>query len=592
MAVAARELGYAPETSEFEIRRRLMRRWQELDSIYSESWVNTHQNINDAMCPNRGEFSAFNANRGDRRDTEIVNNTAGEAGSKLAAAMDTGITSEAREWFTLSPEDPIDSENDGVREYCHTVQSILFALIARAGFYSPNRNLLEDLIYFAIGLMLIEEDPINVFRCRHVPVGRYRVGANAQGQVNTVAQQYTLTAQQMVAEFGEERVSVNCRNALGNDKLQTPFRVLHIIEERTRREYGKIDARNKPWRSCWLEIGMGAWSAATFGSGDYNVDGPSGSSLLLRESGYDEQPFICPRWNSIGEDAYGKDSPGWKTLGDTNGLQSLEQGGAKAIAKIIDPPMNQPAALANASLLPGALNPLPDNSTAKFEPAIRIEPMTIKVLGDEKRAYEQRIDRGFYGDVLFLLSRDDSVQPKTAEEIRGKMQERLLQLGGVFARYADEALKKFIARVFAMAQRAGRFPPPPPELLKSGKLRIDFQNPLVTAQKTIGFTAMQQLVSFGIGVAQAKVAGVDKLDGDEAMDTAAEMLGVKPNLLLSDDELAKRRAAAQQQQQAAATGAAMTQAAPAIKDLSNSDPEKLRQLVQQFGPAAAAQATA
>jgi hypothetical protein len=272
----------------------------------------------------------------------------------------------------------------------------------------------------------------------------------------------------------------------------------------------------------------------------------------------------------------------------------MEIGGATAIARIYDPPLNVPEDLKNASLVPGANNPIPSNSKAKIEPTVMIPPEAVTVGQSEKDRIERRINRGCYSDVLFLLSGDERAQPRTAEEIRGVKEERLLQLGGMFSRYSDEDLKRAIARFFAIGQRRGLFPPPPPELLrgaKAGVIRVEFQNPLVTAQKVLGFTAMKELVSFGIGVAQAKTAGVDKLDGDEAMDTAADMLGVKPNLLKSDDQLAQERQQAAQAAKAKAMGEAMTQAAPAIKDLSNADPEKLRELAGAFSPAAAAQVT-
>jgi hypothetical protein len=388
------------------------------------------------------------------------------------------------------------------------------------------------------------------------------------------------------------------RNALGLDVAsgarmsQAPFRVLHIIEERSVREYGKLDSRNKPWASTWVEIGPGMWGSGQPGADQLDSSYMGGSGGILRESGYDEQPFICPRWNSIGKDAYGKDSPGWKVLSDVKGLQAWEIGGAKALALILEPPMNQPADLADASLMPGAMNPLANNSTAKFEPSVVIPPQTVTVAEAQIQRFEQRIDRGCYGDVLFLLSRDQSAQKDTAEAIRGKKEERLLQLGGVGARYADEGLKPAVSRMFAMAQRAGKLPPPPQQLLRSGKVKIDFQNPLVTAQKTIQFTGIQQLISIGIAVAQARTAGADKLDGDEIMDSSADMLGTKPNLLKSDDQLAKERQANAAQQQAAAQGAAMTQAAPAIKALSDSNPENLQSMLSRLGPNAVAQGTA
>ena len=589
----ATTIGRGPE----DRRRYCWRLWSELDSIWRNKWLSTVQDIITYIQPNRGEFDQFDVNSGDRRDDAIVNNIASDSLDRLVAAMDMVMTSEAREWHTYSPEDPRDAENDGVREYCHTVQSIMFALIAKSGFYSANRNLIADVAGPGFGLMLIEPDPDTIFRFEHVPIGSYRLAADSRGRVDKVARQYTLTAEQMIEEFGEENVSIAVRNAMGamggeRRLAQAPFRVLHVIERRSVRDYGKMDSRNKPWASTWVEIGSGMWGAAGLGTGTLD-QGPFGSSGgILRESGYDEQPFIAPRWNSLGKDAYGKDSPGWKVLADVKGLQAWELGGAKSLALILDPPMNRPADLADASLMPGAMNPLTGNSQAKFEPSVVIPPQTVTVAMEKAQEFERRIDRGCYGDVLFLLSRDQSAQKDTAEAVRGKKEERLLQLGGVGARYADEGLKPAVSRMFAMAQRAGNLPRPPQQLLRRGKVKIDFQNPLVTAQKTIGFTAMGQLVSFGIATAQARTAGADKLDTDEMMDTAADMLGVKPNVLKSDDQLAQERQAAAAKQQAASQGAAMTQAAPAIKDLSNSDPEKLQSLLSRFGPAAAVQGTA
>src|SRR4051812_25168686 len=580
-----------------DLRRQCWRLWSELDAIWRERWLPTVEDIIHYIQPNRGEFTEQDVNRGDRRDTDVVNNVASDSMDRLVAAIDMVMTSEAREWHTYSPEDPLDAENDGVREYCHTVQSIMFSLIAKSGFYVANRNLIADVAGPGFGLMLIEPDADTVFSFEHVPIGSYRLAANSKGKVNKVARQYTLTAEQMVDEFGEENVSIPVRNAMGaavreQRMSQTPFQVLHLIEQRGQREYGRLDGRNKPWASTWVEIGAGTWG--TMMPGSQNLDaGPLGDSGgILRESGYDEQPFIAPRWNSLGKDAYGKDSPGWKVLGDVKGLQAWEMGAAKALALILDPPKNVPADLADASFMPGAMNPFTGNSSAKVEPSIIIDPKTVTVAAEMKREFEQRIDRGCYGDVLFLLSRDQNAQARTAEEIRGKKEERLLQLGGVGARYADEGLKPGISRMFNMAQRAGKFPIPPQQLLRRGRIKVVFQSPWVTAQKTSQFTGVQQLISLGIAVAQAKAAGADKLDGDEIMDSGADMLGTKPNLLKSDDKLTAERQAAQQQQQAAAAGSAMTQAAPAIKDLSNADPEKLRSLLSSLGPAAVAQGTA
>jgi hypothetical protein len=581
-----------PQSADEAKRKRYLKRWAELDSLYNVWWQRTHSQIIDYIQPNRGEFWQSDSNRGDRRDQLIIDNTAGDSARKLSAALDTGITSEAREWFQIAPEDPMDAENQGVREYCHTVQSILFAVISNSNFYKSWRNVLDDLVGPAIGLMEIEDDDDDVFRCTHVPIGSYRVAVDAKGRVNLTARRFTFTAAQMAEEFGEENCSRAVRDALTNETIQIKFQVLRIIEPRAQRQYGKKDALNKPWASVWLELGTGVSGTNTImGIGDINS--PMGPVGILRESGFDEQPFVCPRWNAVGMDAYGKDSPGWTALGDTKALQALQLEGAKTIAKIGTPPLNIPDEMRNASLLPDARNRVPAGANhAKVEPTIMIPTAAVTVMQAEKKEHRDRITRSFYGDVLFLISSGgESSQPATAEEIRAKRAEQLLQLGGVFSRISDEGLKIAIGRIFSIVQRRGLLPPPPPSLAKKGKLKLTFQNPLVTAQKTVELQGIQQLISVVTAGATAQKAGVDKIDYDELADTTADMLGVKPNILLSDEELQQRRQASAQQAQAQSQAAALQSSAGAVKQLSDANPDRLQQLAGMFGPNASAQAT-
>src|SRR3954451_6021855 len=117
-----------------ERRRQCWNLWSELDAIWRTKWLKKVMDIITFIQPNRGEFTEQDVNSGDTRDDAIVNNIASDSMDRLIAAIDMIMTSEAREWHTYSPEDPLDAENDGVREYCHTVQSIMFALIAKSGF--------------------------------------------------------------------------------------------------------------------------------------------------------------------------------------------------------------------------------------------------------------------------------------------------------------------------------------------------------------------------------------------------------------------------------------------------------------------------
>jgi hypothetical protein len=539
------------------------------------------------MQPNRGSFLPSDSNRGNRRDGEIVNDTAGDCLRKLAAAVDTGATSEAREFFTMGPEDPRLSESAGgagvsARGAVHPLRADRQVQLPPG---EPQRHRgpgrarhRADAHHGGRAPVL----PLHARADRPVPGGRRR---ERRGQHRPRLFQYT--AAQMAEEFGLEKLSLGAQSSIRNLNTQVPYQVLHIIEPRTQRQYGKIDAKNKPWSSTWLEIGIGAPTATTPGpSRPTRSRPPASARVRLRRAA-----VLLPALEPDRPGRLRQGQPRLDDLGDTKALQAMEIGSATAIARIYDPPLNVPEDLKNASLVPGAINPQPNDSRSKVEPTVMIPPEAVTVGQSERDRIERRINRGCYGDVLFLLSNDERTQPRTAEEIRGKKEERLLQLGGMFSRFADEHLRRRSGACSPSRSAAACLPLRRPSSCKTAASASTSRTRWWSRRRAIGYTAMKEILSLGIAVAQARAAGADKIDGDEVMDTGAEMLGVKPSILKSDEKLAQERQQAAKAAQAKAMGEAMTQAAPAIKDLSNSDPEQLRQLAGMFGPAAAAQAT-
>lgn len=578
-------------SDEKALREELVQLWAQLDAEYIEGeWCDNHRDIIDFIQPQRGQFWLTDTNRGRRGDTRVINNCAWDYGRKLAAAMDTGITSEAREWFVVGTENPQDAQDHGVREYCHEFQEALYAFISKAGWYAPNRNVYLDLIGPGTGLMLIESDDKNGARCTHVPVGSYRIAVDSAGEVNTVVRRFVYSAAQMAQEFGLEKCSQAVQKAVREKKAQAAkFTVLHVIRERQSYDPEKLDAKNKPWASYWLEIGAGQVTGQSL---LYQTNDPIGPSGLLRESGYDSCPFYCPRWDSVGLNAYGTDSPGWMTVGDVKALQDLELGEATLQALIMDPPMTEPDGLKDGSMTPGARIPIPSDAKVKYETAYEVPPAAVEVADKVIERYERRIARAMYSDILFLLSADQSAQKDTAEAIRGKKEERLLQLGGVFARVSRE-LRKALIRLASLASAKGLLPKPPQDLLQRRvAIKLDFTNPLVTAQRAVGAQALAQVVSFGLAAAQAVKGGFDNLDARKATNLYADMMGAAPDVLYSDEEMAQRDAAQAQAANAKAQAESLPQAAGAINDLSNADPDKLQATLERFTPAAGAQATA
>jgi hypothetical protein len=575
-----------PDKATVEQRRALMQEFGEIDNEFISFWLPTLKDICDYFMPQRGRFLVTpetEANKGIRKDVRIVNDTGVDSAKKLAAAMDTGITSAAREWLGLQPESPQAAEEQGQREHAHEVVQILLSAIGKSNFYKIVWNVYLDEVGPGTSLAICDEDDEEDFRWTHSPIGQYRLTVDARGRVNGAWRRFSMTAAQMIQEFGPQFCSGQVQEAVKNNRPQSRFQVLHVIKERTARQYGKIDAKNKPWGSWWME-----WTTSSTGQSTGKEQTGSAALGFLRESGYDEKPFCAPRFETVGENVYGTGSPAWQSLGDCKALQDMEFGTAKTIARVTSPPMNAPNKLKNASILPNAINFLPDDASGKFEPAVMVPPLAVQVIREEKAVFENRIRRAHYAELLTMFSEDNHATPQTATEVRAKLDERLLQLGGFFSRFSDEFLKPAVMRMLSILERRGKLPPAPASM---SKFRMDFQNIFVVAQKTLGISAVKELAQNIQMISTFKPTIVDKMDEDEFADTLADMLGVKPNLLHSDDEVKATRDARAKQEQAKAQGEAMAKAAPAVKQLSEANPDNLRELASQYGPAAAAAAT-
>lgn len=574
-------------------RQRILRRFFQLD-IEFLTWKPRLMDIMRYEYPEGGRFEQDQQNRGYRHDQWIVNDTALDARKKLTAAMNTGLASEARVWFGLTTANGQPTESQ--RSYLHDVVMILLDILARSNFYEVQPSTYDSLIAFATSLKFIEDDDVEVVHFTHVPMGQYRFAVDERGRVNYVGRLFAMTVLQIVERFCTDaegnidlsRVSQRVKSAWNSGKLDEWVQILHVVEKRQKREWGKRDKKNKPWASCWVEWNQNSGNPET--SADASSLEPEG---LLWEDGFDEQPFSAPRWSTIGEDAYGRESPGWQCIGDAKGLQALELVGAKAASKIVDPPMNAPDSLKNASLLPGAINYLESDKSIQFTPSVKIPPEAVTVLDAKVQRHEARVQRGHYADLLLIISNDERAGDPTAEEVRAKEKERYLQLGGTFARIAREDFEVVIHRVLAIAQRKGLIPPPPPDMKGHEALNIEFDNELIAAAKTLGLTANDRLVETAGNLAKVgRTDALDKLNVDAILDDTADKLGTNPKLLLSDEQVAQIRQQRAKQQQGAQQGEAMAKAAPAIAKLSDTDPQNLQQLMQQFGENAQAQSGA
>ena len=522
------------------------------------------RDLSDFILPWRGQWFVTDKRKG-RQNDRIINSAATKASRTLASGLLTGLTSPARPWFRLNTPDPGMMEYSPVKEWLYIVENRMRDIFARSNLYISLHTLYRDLGVFGPAAMLCDADMDDVVRFYPYEIGSYYLATSAEARVDTLCREFTMTVRQVVDKFGIDRVTQGTKAAYENCNYDQRVNVSHLIAPNTRREYGRMDGRNKPWMSVYYEDGQRAGAAA-------NDD-------VLRNSGYEEFPAMCPRWDATQRDVYGW-SAGTDAIGDIKQLQFNEKRKMAAVDKIADPPMQAPAALKNRieSLMPGSVTYYDaTQGGVQMQPLYQIHPSAVQIFAQDNLEVAQRVREAFYED-LFLMLATRTGPEMTAKEIAERHEEKLLALGPVLERLNSELLDPLIDRTFATMLRhpAQLLPPPPPEL-QGQRINVQYISVLAQSQQMVATSSMERFAGFvgQLAAASQDPSVLDKWDIDQTVDEYGTGIGVPPTIIRSDDKVAEIRAARQQQQQMMQTAAMakpLADGAQAAKSLSEAVP--------------------
>ena len=583
---------YVPKGDLMERRRRYLMRWVSLKAERSRQW-GKWIDLTDYIMPERGRFLTTDHNF-PKFTSKIMNNVPTRSARALSAGLMSGITSPARPWFNLATPDPDLTEFPPVKAWLYSVAQRMRQVLTISGWYkAAAMGIYPDLVTYGTAACLMEEDDDKVVRFVSLPQGSYAIAQDGHGKIDCLMYEEPWTVAELVKEFGWDKVSGSVRSAYNGGLYEQYVVVLRTISPNEEFLPGAANGRNKKWGSAYLEIG-GLGSAA----GALLQPSADPAIGFLRLAGYDEFPVLAPRWATTGRDVYGT-GPGHDALPDAKQLMTLEKRYLLGLAKGVNPPMLIPDTmrLQKLSMLPGDPVYVPAGITGvKIEPAQVVHHEFLGMTAEKIQRTENRIGQAFFADLVMMLIDDERKQPSTAEEVRAKQQEKMLQLGPVLENLNDECLAPMITRLYAIMARRGMVPQPPKEM-RGVSVKVDFISILAQAQKLIGTGAKERLVQFIGQVAQLGAApgeATDMISAKRLITRYADDLGVPPDVMATDEEMQQAQQARQKAQQAAQQNAAMESASNTAKNLggaSTDDGTMLGKLVQgQAGPAAAAQA--
>lgn len=539
-------------------RKRHFNRFIDLKNEYESRFKAKHEDINDFIFPNGARFidKEDYPTDGDRRDDEVLDNTATMAHRALVSGLYSGITSPASKWFRLTIDNPALKELDNVKQYFDAVTEIILSDLAKSNFYTSVESIYAQMIAFSTGAMQIDADVDTIFRFTPFAIGQYYIDTNDKGQVDSIYRKFSMRARNVVKMFGEENVSMTVLEKTkmpkaGNDWIE----ILHVQEFNTDRDVTMLDARNKPFSSTYYEFNK------------QEKDRP------LRESGYDTQPFVAPRWSVIGTDTWGSGGPGDNAIGDVKALQVLEEDLLTALEKQVSPPVVADANSGDIAINTAAkgvtyVDGVTKGQGAVISPAYQVD-INLQNLSFVIQEHQARIKSTFFADLFFLLSPSDTRQ-KTATEVIAAQRENLRLLGPIIERLIPEMLRPLLQRCYDLEFKAGRLPEPPEEI-RDMDIKIEIISLIAQAQLLSAIAPIEQFLGFVFNAAQGDPSVLDKVNLDQAVDEVAEALGIPSGIVNSDEivqqirTLQAQQLAIQQQQQNAA------QSASTAKDLSQTD---------------------
>lgn len=528
------------------IREQLHRRTKAMLDI-RESWKPFWRDVRDYMLPDHGymldDSDGNKMNEGDQRDDKIFNSTATDALDVLSAGLLSNLTSPARPWIKLVPDD-IGLMNYGpAKEYLSMVEKQMFFVFAKSNVYNALHHTDLELGGFCTGAMAVLETFNTVIRCRPFTAGEYALAMDHEGILDTFYRDIRMTARQMAQQFGENNLSQAVKTALER-KPDTEFNVCQFIEPNDDKMNVR-DAMGRKYRSIYYEK-------------------TCGEDKVLAVGGYDEFPIMAPRWTVTGNQIYGR-GVGYKVLRDVKMLQEMEKQKLLALAKQVEPPMRAPGSLKNDNInsMPGGITYYDDADPKGLSPLYEVR-MDLSQLAASIQVVENRIREGCYNDLFKMMANLDD-RERTAREIAERHEEKLIMLGPVVTRMRSELLDPLIDRTYEIMHRMGILPPPPPELAGMN-LNVEYVSPLAQAQKMVGAYGLEETVAFAGNLAAMDPNVLDVIDFEKALRFAADIKGVDPTIIRSPEEVAKRAQAKAQQQQQAMALAAAEQGAAAAKN--------------------------
>ena len=506
-------------------------------------WEHHWQDIADYIVPRKADITRRRTD-GEKRTEKIFDGTAIHSAELLTASLHGMLTSASMPWFSLRFTDPMLDGDDMAKEWLENTTEHMYNAFARSNFQEQVHEMYADLVAFGTAVMFVDKDDVSQLRFSTRHIAECFLAEDAHGRVDTVVRKYKMSGRDARSLWGKD-----IGPTLVPRVKENPYEMielLHVVQPRDEYDPGISDNLNMRFMSCHID--------------------PE-NKWLIAESGFDEFPYVAPRFLKASfEQGYGR-SPAMTALADVKMLQEMSKTTIKSAQKQVDPPLLVPddGFVLPVRVTPGGLNFYRSGTRDRIEPLMTgaNTPLGLAIENQRREAIRQ----AFYVDQLMLRESPNM----TATEVIARNEEKMRLLGPVLGRLQAEMLQPLITRCFNLLAKQKIFEPAP-DYLQAGNIDIEYVSPLAKAQRQGELNSTMRMFEILNPLAQLDPGIFDYIDMDGLVKFITRTIGVPASVLRAEGEVASIREARAEQQaqqaqldQASQVADAAGAAAPALK---------------------------
>ena len=246
------------------------------------NWDSLYQTVADLMLPSR-DFTTSRVG-GENRQLRLYDSTAQQELVKAASFLHGSLTNPATKWFNLRHPDEDFNTYHPVREWLDDCVNRMLALYnsTRYNFNTQSQEVFLDLVAFGTAAMIFTEKP-DAIRFAARPLREMYLAPDSDNGVEAVYRCFTISNRHAFRLWGDG-VAKEVKRDL-EKKPDDQIEVIHAVYPRSDRNPQKIDSINKPLASVYVDKTHGH---------------------VMSESGFDEMPYLTPRFFKSAGEAYGR----------------------------------------------------------------------------------------------------------------------------------------------------------------------------------------------------------------------------------------------------------------------------------------------